>query len=140
MDVADPGRPRRSRQEPEWNATAAKECDRACLVGIVDGYMNAIFRHDPKTVPPVQPDVRMTENTGRMDIGEGLLWRSKVEPTTFKIYVADPVSRQVAYQGRVKVQGRDTLIAVRLKVDRGRIVEVEHLHAGNINEAAIPLC
>ena len=32
----------------------------------------------------------MTENTGQMDVGEGVLWRSKTEPTSFKITVADP--------------------------------------------------
>jgi len=73
-------------QETAWNATAIKECDRACLVGILDRYMNAIFTHDPKAVPALAADVRMTENTGQMDVGEGLLWRSKVEPTTFKIH------------------------------------------------------
>ncbi len=107
-------------QEPAWNAAAIKECDRACLVGIIDGYMNALVAHNPKGVPPLALDVRMTENTGQMDVGEGVLWRSKVEPTSFKIYIADPVSGQVALQGRVKVQGRDTLIAIRLRVDRGR--------------------
>ena len=66
---------------PEWNASAIKPCDRACLVGIMDGYMNAIFAHDPKAVPPLALDVRMTENTGQMDVGEGMLWRSHVEPT-----------------------------------------------------------
>ena len=75
---------------PAWNPDAIKECDRACLVGIMDGYMNAVFKHDPKAVPPLALDVRMTENTGQMDVGEGLLWRSRVEPTSFKIYVADP--------------------------------------------------
>ena len=108
-------------QEPAWNATAIKECDRACLVGILDRYMNAIFTHDPKAVPALAADVRMTENTGQMDVGEGLLWRSKVEPTTFKVYVADPVAGQVALQTRLKVQGRDTLAAIRLKIDRGTI-------------------
>lgn len=63
--------------EPEWNAAAIKECDRACLVGIMDGYMNAIFQLDPKLVPPLALDVRMTENTGQMDVGEGMLWRSR---------------------------------------------------------------
>ena len=87
--------------EPEWNAAAIKECDRACLTGIMDGYMNAIFKHDPKAAPPLALDVRMTENTGQMDVGEGVLWRSKVEPTSFKIYVADPVEGQVAEQARV---------------------------------------
>ena len=126
-------------QEPAWNATTIKECDRACLVGNLDRYMNAIFTHDPKAVPALAADVRMTENSGQMDVGEGLLWRSKVEPTTFKIYVADPVAGQVALQTRLKVQGRDTLAAIRLKIDRGTISEIEQLHAGNIAPQAIEL-
>jgi hypothetical protein len=126
-------------QEPPWNPAAVKECDRACLVGIVDGYLSAIFKHDPKAVPALAPDVRMTENTGQMDVGEGVLWRSKVEPTSFKIYVADPISGQVAYQGRVKVQGRDNLVALRLKVDRGKIAEIEQLWAGGIAPEAVQL-
>jgi hypothetical protein len=32
----------------------------------------------------------MTENTGRIDVGEGVLWRSKVEPTQFEIYAPAP--------------------------------------------------
>ena len=126
-------------QEPAWNPLSIKECDRACLVQIMDGYMNAIYKHDPKLVPPLAKDVRMTENTGQIDVGEGVLWRSKVEPTSFKVYVADPVEGQVAIQTRLKVQGRDTLAAIRLKIDRGKILEIEQLHAGNINEAAITL-
>jgi hypothetical protein len=126
-------------QEPPWNANAIKPCDRACLVGIIDGYLNAIIAHNPKAVPPVSIDVRMTENTGQMEIGEGVLWRSKVEETPFKIYIADPVSGQVALHGRVKVQGRDNLIAIRLKVDRGKIAEVEQLWASGIAPQAIEL-
>jgi hypothetical protein len=125
--------------EPEWNAANIRECDRACLVGIMDGYMNAVFQHDPKAVPPLAADVRMTENTGAMDVGEGMLWRSKVEPTGFKFYAADPLQGQVAMGARLKLQGRDTLVSVRLKVDRGKILEIEQLWAGNINAAAIPL-
>ena len=124
--------------EPEWNP-AVKECDRACLIEIIDGYMNAIFKHDPKIVPPVTIDVRMTENTGVMKVGEGLLWRSKVEPTSFKIHVADPVAGQVAQQARLKIGGQDALVAVRLKIDRGKIQEIEHLYDRNINAAAIEL-
>jgi hypothetical protein len=126
-------------QEPAWNPAAIKECDRACLVGIMDGYLSAIFKHDPKTVPALAADVRMTENTGQMDVGEGVLWRSSVEPTSFKIYVADPVNGQVALQGLIKVQGRDTLTAIRLKVDRGKILEIEQLYAGGIAPQALEL-
>jgi hypothetical protein len=126
-------------QEPEWNPAALKECGRECLIGIMDGYMNAIFKKDLKAVPPLAIDVRMTENTGAMDVGEGVLWRSRVEPTSFKIYVADPVAGQVAQQARLKIGGQDALVAVRLKVDRGKIQEIEQLYDRNINAAAIPL-
>ena len=125
--------------EPEWGPSRVKDCNRACLVGFIDGYLDAIYKHDPKAVPPLSIDVRMTENTGRIEVGEGMLWRSKVEPTSFKILVADPVTGQVAFQGRLMIQGRSALVALRLKVDRGHISEIEQLHDRNINDAAIPL-
>jgi hypothetical protein len=125
--------------EPEWSPSRVKDCDRQCLVGVMDGYMNALYKHDSKAVPPLAIDYRMTENTGRMDVGEGVLWRSKVEPTQFMIYVADPVTSQVAIQARLLIQGRSALVAVRLKVDRGKISEIEQLYDRNINDAAIPL-
>ena len=126
-------------QEPEWNPARVKECDRACLVNIMDGYMNAIFKHDSKAVPPLSKDSRVTENTAEIGVGEGVLWRSRVEPTSFKIHVADPAAAQVAIQTRLKIQGRDALVAVRLKIDRGKIQEIEQLFDRNVNEAAIPL-
>jgi len=124
--------------EPEWNP-AVKECDRACLIAIMDGYMNAIFKDDLKAVPAMTIDVKMTENTGMIDVGEGMLWRSRVEPTGFEIYVADPVAGQVAQQARLKIGGQDALVAVRLKIDRGKIQEIEQLYDRNINVAAIEL-
>lgn len=124
--------------EPE-NPAAIQECDRSCLVRIMDSYMYAIFQHDPKRVPPLALDVRMTENSGHMDIGEGMLWRSKVEPTGFKIYVADPLAGQVAEQARLLIQGRNALVVVRLRIDRGKILEIEQLYDRNINDAAFPL-
>jgi hypothetical protein len=133
-------------QVPEWNAAnLTKTCDRACLVSIMDLYMNAMFMHNPKAVPPLAKDYRMTENTGVIEVGEGVLWRNRIQPTTMKTYIADPVSGQVAYQSRIQVIGgrgggaQDYLIAVRLKVDRGEIQEIEHLWANGINAAALPL-
>ena len=125
--------------EPEWDKVDKKECDRACLVNIMDGYMNAIFKQDKNSTPPLAMDVRMTENTGVMGVGEGVLWRTKTEPTGFKIYVADPVNGQVALQTRLMIGGRNALVAVRLKIDRGKIQEIEQLYDREINDAAIPL-
>jgi hypothetical protein len=73
-------------QEPEWNPSSIRECDRACLVSVIDGYMNAMFTRDPKAVPTLATSYRMTENTAQMEVGEGVLWRSRTEPTTFKIF------------------------------------------------------
>jgi hypothetical protein len=39
--------------EPAWNAAAIKECDRACLIGILDSYVNAVFTRNPQAVPPL---------------------------------------------------------------------------------------
>ena len=125
--------------EPEWSPSIVKPCDRACLVGIMDGYMNAIFKHDPGAVPPLALDVRMTENTAELNIGEGMLWRSKVEPTSFKIVIADPVFGQVAEQTRLKIGGQDALVAIRLKIDRNRIEEIEQIWTRPVDKTAIPL-
>src|SRR5262245_60910293 len=97
------------------------------------------LQDDSKAVPPLSKDTRVTENTVEIGVGEGVLWRSRVEPTSFKIHVADPVAGQVAIQTRLKIQGRDALVAVRLKIDRGKIQEIEQLFDRNVNEAAIPL-
>jgi hypothetical protein len=74
-----------------------------------------------------------------MDVGEGVLWRTKTESTGFNIYVADPVSGQVGLQARLKIGGRNALVAVRLKVDRGKIQEIEQLYNREVDDAAVPL-
>lgn len=124
---------------PEWNPSMVKPCDRACLIAIMDGYMDAIFKHDPSAVPTLARDVRMTENTAEMNVGEGMLWRSKVEPTSFKIEVADPVFGQVAEQARLRINGQDSLVAIRLKVDRDQIQQIEQIWTRGVDPTAIPL-
>lgn len=124
---------------PEWSASLVKSCDRPCLVRIMDGYMQAVFAHDPTKLPTLARDVRFTENTAQMNIGEGMLWRSKVEPTSFKIVIADPVFGQVAEQARLKINGQDALVAVRLKIDRRQIQQIEQLWTRGVDKTALPL-
>lgn len=129
---------------PRWTAANLDQaCDRACLVGIMDDYLAAIVASNPSATPPLARKYRMTENTGMMEVGEGVLWRNKVQRTPFQIHVADPVSGQVALQARVQIVGPrgtdDRLIAIRLKVERKEITEIEHLWASGINAAALEL-
>jgi hypothetical protein len=125
-------------QEPPWDPSVVKPCDRPCLTAIVDRYLAAMINHDRSSLP-LERDVRMTENTAAMDVGEGILWRAKVEPTTFKLYVADPVAGQVGLQTVLNIEGRPALVAIRLKVERARILEIEELLDRNVALQAMEL-
>src|SRR5262245_9566491 len=57
-----------SAQEPEWSPRRIEQCRGACLLGIIDGYMNAIVKHDTSPVPPLARDVRMPESTARVEV------------------------------------------------------------------------
>lgn len=109
-----------------WDPARAVPCDRACLVGIVDDYIDAVVRKEPSGLP-LSEQTWFTENTAQLDIGEGILWRSAVEPTEFAIHVADPVFGQVAVQAVWNVGAGPALVVIRLKVERRHIAEVEHL-------------
>ena len=78
-------------QEPAGDASKIKSCDRSCLTGVMDRYVETFVRKNPSGVP-VAPETRFTENTAQIDVGEGFLWKGKIELTAFKIYVADPVA------------------------------------------------
>jgi hypothetical protein len=97
-----------------------------------------MIAHDRSGLP-LERDVRMTENTAAMDVGEGILWRARVEPTSFKLYVADPVAGQVGLQTVLNIEGRPALVAIRLKVERARILEIEELLDRNVAPQAMEL-
>lgn len=110
------------------SAASAAKCDRTCLDKTVDDYIAAMVAHDPSRVA-FASDVKFVENTVPMKPGEGL-WKTVTEgPTTFKIYVPDPVSQQVGFMGMLKEGDKPIQLGLRLKLKDGRIVEAEHLVA-----------
>jgi hypothetical protein len=111
-------------------------CDRACLVGITDAYLAALAAHDASKAPLAR-GVRFTENTGVLDVGEGLWVGTSEAPTTFKIYVPDPATGQVGFFGILKEFGRPALLALRLRVQGSRIIEAEHVVARSLSEAGL---
>lgn len=109
-------------------SASAADCDRACLIGAGDQYIAALVTHNPKAAP-LSGSVRMAENARIIKPGEGF-WRDATGgPTDFKIYVPDPVSRQLGFIGVMKGKdGKPVQIALRLKLDNDRkIVEAEQL-------------
>jgi len=115
-------------------AATPSSCDAACLKNLVDSYFSALVAHDPSKVP-IAPGARFVENITPMPVGSGL-WKTATEaPTTFKLYVPDPVAQQVGFIGTMQEGGHLVEIGLRLKVDNGRITEMEHVIVRKIQGA-----
>lgn len=117
-------------------AAQAQDCNRDCLIKLADDYVAALVAHDPSKVPLAANAVTV-ENIKKIGRGEGL-WRTATGgPTEFRIPVADPVSQQVGLLAMIEVEGKPALVGIRLKREGGRIVEAEHMVAGNLGEGQL---
>lgn len=107
-------------------------CDRACLIGVADTYLAALVAHDPSKAP-MAANAKFVENAKAIKVGEGLWQTAASVPTTFKIYVPDPVSGQIGFIGVMKDTApagpRDLELALRLQVVNRQITQAEHLKA-----------
>jgi hypothetical protein len=111
-------------------------CDRTCLNARVDAYLAALVAHDPARVS-MAPGAKFVENITAKKPGEGLWQTASGGPTTFKIYVPDPVSGQVGFIGVLKEADKPIQLALRLKVQGGVITEIEHLVARNLRDRSL---
>jgi len=112
------------------------QCDRACLIATVDTYLGALVAHDPSRVN-LSPDVKFVENTVPMKPGDGLWKTASALPTTFKIYMPDPVSEEVGFMGVMKESDKPVELGLRLKIQNGKITQAEHLIARNLSERSL---
>jgi hypothetical protein len=113
--------------------TAAQSaCDRACLEGYVDKYMSAMLKHEPGK-DLFADSVRFTENGVQLQFGNEGLWASMVGKGTYKFYVPDIETQQVAFIGTAREEsmvpgeGNPVVLALRLKIAKGLISEAEQL-------------
>ena len=102
---------------------AAVQCERACLEGLVDQYLDAVVAHDPARVP-LAKNVKFTENGQRLEIGDGL-WRTMSGKGTYKLYMADPQAGQAGFFGTIRENDAPALLALRLKIVSRQITEIE---------------
>ena len=106
------------------SATAAPDdCDRACLNDFMNQYLEALLAHDPYSLP-LSIDVKFTENTIRLNLGEEL-WQTATGLGDFQVFMADPYSKQASWFGVVMEQGEAKLLSVRLKISKNKIEEIE---------------
>ena len=113
-------------------------CDRACLTGILDQYLNAMVANDSKKAA-VAANSKDTENAARLPLKEGL-WFTAAGLSGYKVVLADPQrQRAAAFIGVVTGHmppgqaPRNTILALRIKVANGRINEAEAVVVRNVN-------
>ena len=75
----------------------AQACDRTCLEGFVDKYMDALVAHDPK-LSPLAKTLKNTENGQRLEPGDGF-WRTATAKGAYRLFVDDPQAGEVAFLG-----------------------------------------
>lgn len=122
-------------KESAQAAPAKPACaDRACLEGYIDKYLDAMLAH--KVDPALfTKDCRFTENGVQLPLGNEGLWASMVGKGTYKFYVPDLETQQVAFIGTAREEANkpDTeppnavAVAIRLKLQNGLISEAEQL-------------
>lgn len=123
---------------PDRPALAQDRCDRACLEGIADAYLDALVARDPKRLP-LASAFKYTENGQRLLPGDGF-WNAVRGRGTYTLRVADVTAGQIVtfatMREELQAAGRGgaprvvpMIMAVRLKVDHRRLTEIETLLA-----------
>jgi hypothetical protein len=99
------------------------DCARACLEGLVNQYLDAVVAHDPRRLP-LAADVKYTENEQLLDVGDGF-WKTATGRGSYNHYFVDPVTGQAGWMGTMKEKAGPLLVAVRLRAQTGRLIEIE---------------
>jgi hypothetical protein len=107
-------------------------CNRSCLEGIADQYLNAMVAHDASKAPFAK-NLKFTENTIKLPPTEGL-WFTSSGLSDYKFYICDLKQGQVAWVGIVKEHDKPVILSLRLKVVDRRITEAESIVIRDLTE------
>ncbi len=99
-------------------------CDRECLIGVAEQYLDALAARDARRLPLAGATVKYTENGQRLTLGDGL-WNSTTARGTYKLHVADVAAGQIVTFTTMREANLPITLALRLKVDGRRISEIE---------------
>jgi hypothetical protein len=118
-------------------AAAQVYCDRACLAGFMNKYLEALVKHDPASLPLAR-NIKYTENGVRLALGDGM-WGTASAMPTYRVDVIDEEAGQVGLLGRISENGNNNWYAVRLKVEMGKqISEIEVLVSRSLSAGPAP--
>ena len=103
--------------------TIPTDCNRACLEGLMEQYLAALVAKDPKRLP-LSADVKYTEQEQVMEVGDGF-WKTVTGRGNYNHHFSDPVEGQTGWMGTMREKAGVLLMSVRLRVQLGRITEIE---------------
>lgn len=121
---------------PVPRAFAVSGCDKACLESIGDRYRAAYVRHDA-TLAPISRHVRFTENNVELQFPDGT-WDTVTEEVGPALTISDTKSGNVGIYTTIMQKDTPGFLAVRLKVVRGQITEIEHIISTRRNLSSPP--
>ncbi len=98
-------------------------CDRACLKGMLDQYLNAVVAHNPAGAP-LSVGFRQTENAMVRRPGTGI-WQSAKALGKLQRRYFDTESEQAGYFGTLEEDSGTAIVTVRLKIEDRKIAEAE---------------
>jgi hypothetical protein len=110
---------------------ATESCDRLCLLDIFDRYVESLVQHNPAMLP-LASEIQVIENFTAIVPGAGLWQNVSAGSSTFRIVVADSVSQSVGGIVMMMEKAGPIEVAIRLKIDRGKIIRADHLVARGI--------
>lgn len=98
-------------------------CDRACLEGVMSNYLDALAADDPGRLKTA-PNVIYVENDQVLPIGTGE-WQVAGSPGKYRHVFSDPKTGQVAAITTITENGVRVIYVPRLKVENGRVSQIE---------------
>lgn len=104
-------------------ADAATACDRVCLKGHVDQYLQALLAHDPSKLP-VAADYKAIYNGKPTKLGGDDSWKS-IDKIAYHQYVMDPKTEEAAFFGVAVHDHKRGTLFLRLTIANGKLTFVE---------------
>lgn len=107
------------------NTARAADCDRACMKDMITRYLNAMVAHDPSKLP-LAPNVRFTEDSKDLKLGDGL-WKTVTKLETYRQDYIDLKQGIAAAHVALDEADAQVLYSVLLRVKDQKITGVESL-------------
>lgn len=114
--------------------TLAQDCDRSCLASFLDDYLDALVANDASQAP-LSYGFRQTENSIVRPNDEGL-WSTVTGLGELQRRYYDTEGQTAGFFGVLYESGEPAIVALRLKVDKHKIIEAEW-HVGREDDVGI---